>query len=1329
MAEETNKQTFEIDVELLNSLLQESEPTESSYAKNVAAAEAYPKSPEGIQDAQLESAEVAQAERSDAALSNVDYFGDVPIFSAMARIGAIGGTNLINETDKFFGISDGLKKYTGIDAQAGDGTFLADPKSIGLNARDIWESAGSVGIQFFTPFVGLPKLAIGATTLIPKIPGFYQGATKLTESLGLLKKSPNGKVFLDGALGSLPIDYALFNPDDPNVINAGFDTGFFERISFGVIANDSDLGMVLKKVLEQDPNDPEWMNRGRNATISFLAGGVASALFKTLKAAGTLVRGAKEELDEASVEYATNLLNEIEKIRLRDPKALKELDEVLPTDNLRAEHFTEPETAGEAIARVAKEGNEFHSTPSPKRDIKNPQYEVTPKEEKALLKIATDALEGRPIDITDTDLPINLTKIETAEQLKAVIHAVGKVIDKKLDRNLPMTDYASKAAQLVGRIGAKNVQKAAEQVDYSRGYVVASKLMTVNATRNHLKHLEKYLANPDDTVAQFNYNLSQIEMVESVNAAANLSTSGGRFLAEFKKVSKELTKDQQAALWKADILNKMIDSGKVTLKKAQRARKISDEAAFKSETTRAGDVDPTKVRKQRQKRPKDTSRKTERDKISKDIATKGRRADRSNEMQLQSMLAYSGKSRFVRTRDAALEVYINGLLSKPTTQIINMAGNTSTLATAVFERAWAGLRNSGNEGIQLKESYYLLSGMTEALTKDAWGIIKQAYKEGPSDLSIKTDMSRPWTRALSAEAFDGSPGWNKFLDWVGHKVNIPGRVLMSVDEAFKAINYRGEINALAFRKANQDVTDALGHLPKTDAEKAQVLEGYSKQFEIGGMSDEITEAAAGFSKKQTFTDQLKTLSQGRDGKLSLSSTSGFLKKAIESDPTGFLKFQFPFFQTPVNLIKYGAERTAIMRRLTPLMDELESTNPVTRQLAEAKVATGNLLTATGVMAGMNGLATGAPPTNYKLRAAYEAAGILPYHIWVPGFGYRPYSRLDPLGMSIANGANLAIFAKSMINITGQALEEGVNRRITEAYFDAFAQVAMGTVRLITDRTYLQTASVLTSAVDGDGSAMSKVFGNLHPNKTLFPYSSLRKGIMKGIDSNKPFNIGDPSVIEEGDTLSDLVFKEMSQEWDDFWSEAFRNHIPGWRDEDDFEPDIIGEPTFFPGGGSEEIHLTPSRMLNRSLEVARDVTNSLFNPFPEAVRSKSPLKTKIAELNIQALVPRNVKTIAGVDLTTEERKYWAKIYTDLNKGYESELLRKNFNTLPEGEQKAQIEARLHGHKNHATGLTKAEFPRIMRFASDDTFHKMTLRNTGVNNSPIQDLFNPNKTGQQ
>ena len=678
----------------------------------MAAAESYPETSEGIQDKQLESAEVAQAGRSEAVIQDTNYFGDIPFLSAVARSTSIAGTNLINETDKFLGISNGLKKYYDIDIQAGEETILATPKEMGLNPKDMWESGGASVLQFTAPFIGLPaRVAVGGVTLIPKIPGFLQGATKLTKSLGILKNSPNGKIFLDGAVASIPIDFGMFSPDDPNAINAGLDSGFFEKVSFGVIANDSAAGMMLREVLSHDPNDPDWINRGRNAAIGFLAGSVASGIFSALKAAGSLVRGAKEELDEASKEYATNLIKKIEEAKVSNPDAVKEFADKLPEDSLRAEDFIAPETAGEALSRVAKEGNEYHSTPSPKRDIKNPQYKATPEEEQALLKIATDALEGRPIDITDPKLPINLTKIETSDQFKSVIHAVGKVIHNKLDKNMPMTDYADKSLSILGKINAKKVQEAAEKVEYSRGYIVASKLMTVNATQNHLKHVDAYLKNPEDVVAKFNYNMSQLDMVESVQAAANLGTAGGRFLAEFKVVAKELSKDEQATLWKADILNRMIDSGKVSLKKAQRARKLADKAAFNSQATRKGDTDPSKGRSQRKKEPKNTSRKEEVKDIEKGVARKSLQMKRANESQIQSLLAYGEASLRAKTRDVAIEVFINGLLSRPTTQLINVSGNASAIATSVFERAWAGFRNTDKDGIQLKETYYLMSGM------------------------------------------------------------------------------------------------------------------------------------------------------------------------------------------------------------------------------------------------------------------------------------------------------------------------------------------------------------------------------------------------------------------------------------------------------------------------------------------------------------------------------------------------------------------------------------------------------------------------------------------
>ena len=82
---------------------------DSGFLKNVNSADSFSDSPEDIQDKQLEVSEEAQAKRSEAALNEQDHFGNIPIVSSIARGVGIGGTDLINETDKFFGISDSLK--------------------------------------------------------------------------------------------------------------------------------------------------------------------------------------------------------------------------------------------------------------------------------------------------------------------------------------------------------------------------------------------------------------------------------------------------------------------------------------------------------------------------------------------------------------------------------------------------------------------------------------------------------------------------------------------------------------------------------------------------------------------------------------------------------------------------------------------------------------------------------------------------------------------------------------------------------------------------------------------------------------------------------------------------------------------------------------------------------------------------------------------------------------------------------------------------------------------------------------------------------------------
>jgi len=387
---------------------------DSGFLKNQESAEAYSGTPEDIEDQQLESSEEAQAVRSETALNEQDHFGNIPLLSSMARTTAIGVTDLINETDKFFGVSNAIQKR--YDIQLGENTLLYTPEEMGLRPRHLFESFGSTIIPFAVPFVG-----------VAKVPGTLQLASKLTTSLGLLKNSKRLKGALDGILGSIPVDTVVWNPDDPNWVN---------QVTSGIAVNDTGVMATLRDWLATNPDDPDAWNRGRNAFVNIWAGVVGEGLFALLRGTGSFAKSvvsAPKELKNISKENAEIIAKAVEKAKKEKPQEVQELLEKLPEDTRRAEDFLEPETAGDVLSRAQKEtqsfsvgdevqwtsqgvdqftepkkitnvyegyvtvegsntgipfdqlskkgvktkpnpANEYHQTPSPKRDIKSPLY-------------------------------------------------------------------------------------------------------------------------------------------------------------------------------------------------------------------------------------------------------------------------------------------------------------------------------------------------------------------------------------------------------------------------------------------------------------------------------------------------------------------------------------------------------------------------------------------------------------------------------------------------------------------------------------------------------------------------------------------------------------------------------------------------------------------------------------------------------------------------------------------------------------------------------------------------------------------------------------------
>ena len=115
----------------------------------------------------------------------------------------------------------------------------------------------------------------------------------------------------------------------------------------------------------------------------------------------------------------------------------------------------------------------------------------------------------------------------------------------------------------------------------------------------------------------------------------------------------------------------------------------------------------------------------------------------------------------------------------------------------------------------------------------------------------------------------------------GEVIRLPLRFLTAEDELFKGIARRMEINGLA---ARQTYAEGL----KGEVAKARVAELSANP------TDEMIERALDYSRYLTFQQQL-------------TGTGGDISQMVRHNP--WLRPIITFVRTPVNLLKYAAERS------------------------------------------------------------------------------------------------------------------------------------------------------------------------------------------------------------------------------------------------------------------------------------------------------------------------------------------------------------------------------------------------------------------------------------
>lgn len=495
---------------------------------------------------------------------------------------------------------------------------------------------------------------------------------------------------------------------------------------------------------------------------------------------------------------------------------------------------------------------------------------------------------------------------------------------------------------------------------------------------------------------------------------------------------------------------------------------------------------------------------------------------------LEKVTKAAQKMHFATKTDMILEIWINGLLSNPTTHVVNSGSNALVAITSIPERFAAATVSTiarTQDGVKYGEVVAQMWGLIHGV-RDGWNLSAKALKTGePTDPSMKYEARK--YNAVSSENInknflpqsmqmspDGhiAKSVDLFGDWF---VRLPTKFLGAEDEFFKTVNYRMELNALAYRTAKNEGLDGADFAARVK----DLIENPTEEIHLG---------ANDFARQNTFTNEL-----GEQGKV--------VQNAINQIPAA--KIIAPFVRTPTNIVKYVFNRLP-PTPFTKTMNADIMAGGVRRDVALARVGLGSLTMGVITSFAMDGTLTGAGPNNPDARRALMLTGWQPYSIYKNG-KYYSYKRTDPIGMFLGMAADVT-----------DVLRYGDQKQGTDVALAA----TMALAKNLQDKTYMQGVAAAVQAMEDPDRYLE---GWLKRTAVSFmPYTSL----MGQVEKTK-----DPT-LRVANTLLEKV----------------QARVPGWSEDLPPRRNLWGEPIVLNGAWGWEM-VSP---IYTSLDVNDEVANEI-----------------------------------------------------------------------------------------------------------------------------------------
>ena len=189
------------------------------------------------------------------------------------------------------------------------------------------------------------------------------------------------------------------------------------------------------------------------------------------------------------------------------------------------------------------------------------------------------------------------------------------------------------------------------------------------------------------------------------------------------------------------------------------------------------------------------------------------------------------------------EYWINSLLSGPTTQFVNVVGNSLTTILRQVELGIGGLASGDPQMARAALQFgFQMESFTESLS-----LLARSFKEDRAILTqgvgVFADGGRgTQTDNIKAIVSDGGDTFGDAINLLGKFIRMPSRGLQSGDEMFKQFNYRTYIRT-------QLAYEAMTELKLKDGK--EIAEYVAKKF-----NDYITEGDRAYNEHNLYLDAL-----------------------------------------------------------------------------------------------------------------------------------------------------------------------------------------------------------------------------------------------------------------------------------------------------------------------------------------------------------------------------------------------------------------------------------------------------------------------------------------